>query len=191
MADYDRLSVRVTSLGGFTLKGVFYTVPSRLIGHLVETRVYDDRVEVYSGGCRLLALPRRRRGKGEKRAYVVNYHHVIHSLRRKPMALANLVYRNEVFPREEYRLCFETAVENLSQREACQLTVKLLCLAHDYSCEAQLAEAVGASLQQGKLPEIKRLRERFAPKLQPMPRPEVREGSLSSYGTLFSTQGES
>ena len=191
VADYSRLSVRVTSLGGFTLKGVFYTVPSRLIGHLVEARVYDDRVEVHTGGRCPLALPRRRRGKDENRAYVINYHHVIHSLRRKPMALANLVYRNEMFPREEYRRCFETVLETLSERAACQLTVKLLCLAHDYNCEDQLAEAIRACLEEGTLPDIKRLRERFAPKLQPMPRPEVRKGSLSSYGSLFNTQEES
>ena len=188
VADYSRSSVRVTSLSGFTLKGVFYTVPSRLIGHLVEARSYDDRVEVYTGGRCLLTLPRRRRGKDEKSAYVINYHHVIHSLRRKPMALAGLVYRGEVFPRQEYRRCFEAALEVLPQREACRLTVRLLELAHDYSCEAQLAEAIGVSLDSEKLPDIKRLRERFAPKLQPLPHPEVRKGSLGSYGTLLNTQ---
>jgi hypothetical protein len=31
--------------------------------------------------------------------YVVDYRHVICSLRRKPMALANLVYRDQLFPR--------------------------------------------------------------------------------------------
>src|SRR4051794_41521645 len=34
---------------------------------------------------------------------VVNYRHVIHALRRKPMALLNLVYRDQLFPREAYR----------------------------------------------------------------------------------------
>jgi hypothetical protein len=33
--------------------------------------------------------------------------HVIHSLRVMPMALANLVYRVQLFPRERYRLAFE------------------------------------------------------------------------------------
>ena len=68
------------------------------------------------------------------------------------------------------------------------MTVRLLELAHDYSCEAHLAEAIGVSLDSGKLPDIKRLRERFAPKLQPLPHPEVRKGSLGSYGTLLNTQ---
>ncbi len=191
VADYSRFSVRVTSLGGFTLKGVFYTVPSRLVGHLVEARCYDDRIEVYTGGRRVVTLPRRRRGGDEKTSYVINYRHVIHSLRRKPMALRGLVYRNEVFPREEYRRLFETALESVGEKAACQLTVNLLGLAHDYSCEAQLAEAISASLDSQELPDIKELRERFAPKLQPMPHPEVHKGSLSSYGPLFNTQEES
>jgi hypothetical protein len=32
--------VRVTSTGGFTLRKVFYTVPSRLIGHQLRVRLY-------------------------------------------------------------------------------------------------------------------------------------------------------
>jgi hypothetical protein len=31
--------------------------------------------------------------------HVVDYRHVIHALRKKPMALNNLVYRDQLFPR--------------------------------------------------------------------------------------------
>ena len=125
---YRRESVRVTSSGGFMLKGVFYTVPSRLIGHRLAARLYDERVELYLGDRHLLTLERGRRGSSKKTAYSVNYHHVIHSLRRKPGAFMNLVYRDELFPREEYKRCFELAVELLSGREACGVAVKLLAL---------------------------------------------------------------
>ena len=37
-----------------------------------------------------------------KRGHVVDYRHVIHALRRKPMALLNLVYRDQLFPRATY-----------------------------------------------------------------------------------------
>ena len=36
-ADYEETSVVVTSSSGFTLRRVFYTVPSRLIGHRLGT----------------------------------------------------------------------------------------------------------------------------------------------------------
>ena len=35
--------VTVTSSGGFMLRNVFYTVPSRLIGHRLRVRIPDDR----------------------------------------------------------------------------------------------------------------------------------------------------
>ena len=47
--DYEDVTVRVTSSGGFRLRKVFYTVPSRLIGHRLRVRLYDDRLEVFDG----------------------------------------------------------------------------------------------------------------------------------------------
>ena len=55
------------------------------------------------------------------------------------MALLNLVYRAELFPREAYRHCFELALTRLTERAACRLAVKLLALAHEQNCEATLA----------------------------------------------------
>ena len=51
-ADYEETSVLVTSSSGFTLKRVFYTVPSRLIGHRLGVRLYDDRLELFLSGTR-------------------------------------------------------------------------------------------------------------------------------------------
>jgi hypothetical protein len=33
---------------------VFYTVPSRLIGHHLRVRLYDDRLELFLGGTGLM-----------------------------------------------------------------------------------------------------------------------------------------
>ena len=98
----------VSRTGGFTLRKVFYTVPSRLIGHRLRVRLFDDRLDVFIGGTQLTTLPRSRARPNGKHDPVVNYRHVIHSLRRKPMALLNLVYRDKLFPRPEYRRAFET-----------------------------------------------------------------------------------
>ncbi|MEW5882590.1 MAG: IS21 family transposase, partial [Pseudomonadota bacterium] len=95
--DYEETRVYVTSAGGFTLRKVFYTVPSRLIGHRLRVRLYDDRLELFVGGSPLLTLARGRPGPNGKHGHVVDYRHVIHALRRKPMALANLVYRDRLF----------------------------------------------------------------------------------------------
>ena len=92
-ADYEETSVRVTSSSGFLLRRVFYTVPSRLIGHRLGVRLYDDHLELFLSGTHHLTLPRGRSSKTQPQAHVVNYRHVIHSLKKKPMALLNLVYR--------------------------------------------------------------------------------------------------
>src|SRR5580692_1025684 len=97
--DYEETIVTVTSSSGFTLKKVFYSVPSRLIGHRLRVRLYDDRLECFLGATPLITLRRGRPHSSGKHGHVVDYRHVIHSLRRKPMALLNLVYREQLFPR--------------------------------------------------------------------------------------------
>jgi hypothetical protein len=52
-----------------------------------------------------------------KHGHVVDYHHVIHALRKKPMALLNLVYRDQLFPRRAYARAFEAAADQ-AEREA-------------------------------------------------------------------------
>ena len=41
--------------------------------------------------------------------HVVDYRHVIHALRRKPQALLNLVYRDQLFPRTAFRRTWDAA----------------------------------------------------------------------------------
>ena len=53
---------------------------------------------------------------------------MIHALRRKPMALLNLVYRDQLFPRDAYRLTFDRLLEQLPEKSACRLMVDLLAL---------------------------------------------------------------
>ncbi|NKF31637.1 transposase family protein, partial [Pseudomonas sp. BGM005] len=42
--DFEEIVVTVSRTGGFTLRKVFYTVPSRLIGHRLRVRLFDDRL---------------------------------------------------------------------------------------------------------------------------------------------------
>src|SRR5437660_5088406 len=46
-ADYEETIVSVTSTSGFILKRVFYSVPSRLIGHRLRLRLYDDPARMF------------------------------------------------------------------------------------------------------------------------------------------------
>jgi hypothetical protein len=46
--DYEESIVTVTSSCVFVLRNVFYSVPSRLIGHRLRVRFHDDRLECSS-----------------------------------------------------------------------------------------------------------------------------------------------
>ncbi len=183
--DYEDVTVRVTSSGGFTLRKVFYTVPSRLIGHRLRVRLYDDRLDVFIGGTPLMTLSRGRADPSGKHDRVVNYRHVIHSLRRKPMALMNLVYRDQLFPRQAYRQTFQSLLERLSERQACRIMVELLAMAHERNCEAELAGELAAGLHAGQLPDMAALRTRFAPDPAQLPEVVVHLAPLETYEALI------
>ena len=177
----------VTSSSAFTLKKVFYTVPSRLIGYRLRVRLYDDRLDVFIGGTRLMALERGRADTSGKHGHVVDYRHVIHSLRKKPMALLNLVYRAQLFPRDAYRLTFDRLIEGMPEKQACRLMVDILSLAHDRGCEAELAAVLTTELDAGRLPDMASLRRRFAPDPATLPDVVVRLAPLSDYEALLGT----
>ena len=189
--DYEETIVAVTSSGGFTLRKVFYTVPSRLIGQRLRVRVYDDRLEVFIGGTALMTLPRGRSGKDGKHGHVIDYRHVIHALKRKPGALLNLAYRHQLFPRDAYRHMCDHLLAHQVERQACRTMVALLLLAHERGCEAELAGLLDADRAASRLPDMAALRTRFAPDPASLPEIHVRDVPLSAYQELLDEPGVS
>lgn len=183
-ADFEEKVIPVTSSGGFILRRVFYTVPSRLIGHRLRVRIFDDRLECFLGATPVATLRRGQPVSDNKGGHVVDYRHVIHALRRKPMALANLVYRDQLFPRAAYKRAFEALQERCDDRHACKVTVELLALAHERACEAELAGAIAVDLDAGRLPDLAVLRARFRPQETPIPSVAVELASLGVYDEL-------
>jgi hypothetical protein len=183
--DFEEHIVRVTSSSTLLVRRVFYTVPSRLIGHQLRMRLYDDRLELFLGGSYLMTRPRGRPKSSSENGYVADYRHVIHSLRRKPMALLHLTYRDELFPREAYRRMFERLLEAMPERNACRLMVELLSMAHERACEAELADLLAQDLDEGRLPDIAALRARFSPDPAELPEVVVHLAPLTDYDALL------
>jgi hypothetical protein len=100
------------------------------------------------------------------------------------MALLNLVYREQLFPRRAYTRAFEALLAMESETQACRTMVGLLALAHDRACEAELAHAIDADLNAGCLPDLDRLRDRFKPDQAVIPNVAVELVSLSTYDEL-------
>jgi hypothetical protein len=187
--DFEQALVTVTRSSAFVLRRVFYTVPSRLIGHRLRVRLYDDRLDCFLGGSLVLTLRRGRIAPEQlaqgRRGHVIDYRHIIHSLRRKPMALLNLVYRDQIFPRTAYRRAWDRLIETEPPRSACRIMVALLSLAHEHACEADLAVAIDAILDAGALPDPVVLQGRFAPAITAAPEVIVSLPPLASYDALY------
>jgi hypothetical protein len=133
----------------------------------------------------LLTLRRGHPPQGSgKHSHVVDYRHVIHALRRKPMALLNLVYRDQLFPRRAYARAFEELLASESEKQACRTMVGLLALAHERACEAELAQAIDADIDAGALPDLDRLRDRFKPDRAAIPNVAVELVPLAAYDEL-------
>jgi hypothetical protein len=167
--DFTEIVARVTRTGGFLVHSIFYSAPSRLIGHRLRVHVHDDRIEAWLGGTHVVTHPRPRPRDDGKRVHRIDYRHVIHALRRKPQALARSIYRDSLFPRPEYAEIWVRLSGTLPEKEACRRMVALLALAHDESCEAELAALIAEDIAAGRVPDARDLRGRLEPRGRELP----------------------
>lgn len=130
-ADYELLSVRVTCHSTITVRCVLYTVPSQLIGQRLTIHLYQNRLLGFVGSQRVLELSRVYPDQtgNSRRAKSVDYRHVIHSLRRKPRAFLQFVWREDLLPNDQYRKIWKQLQEQFKPDEACRLMVESLYIA--------------------------------------------------------------
>lgn len=188
--DFTEIVVQVMRTGGFLVNQIFYSAPSRLIGQRLRVHIYDDRIEAYMGSSHVVSHPRARGQKSGDRVHVINYHHVIHALKRKPGALANSIYRDSLFPRTEYVLVWKALQAALSRRDACRRMVDILFLAHEETAEAELASLMADDLQQGRLSDAQDLKALLVPRDHSLPKDvAVTLPALSCFDTLLEDAG--
>ena len=184
--DFTEIVVPVTRTGGFLVKSIFYSAPSQLIGQRLRVHIYDDRIEAFLGSTLVVSHPRARGRIDGQRVHIINYHHVIHALRRKPQALCNSIYRDSLFPRTEYADAWKVLQRDLPRRDACRRMVGLLFIAHEQACEAELAHLLSADLAEGRLPDPEALISRLTPRHMTLPNDvAVAHPSLDSFDALL------
>lgn len=138
LPSYTATTPRVRKWSTIRVRARTYSVPSRLIGHQVEARLYPNTLEIWYRGTRVETYPRLR---GE-RSYRIDYHHVIGSLVRKPGAFANYRYREELFPTIFFRRAYDALRGTHGDRADVEY-VRILKLAADTmesTVEASLTE---------------------------------------------------
>ncbi len=183
--DFVEEEARVTRCGTFTVRAILYSAPSRLIGHRLKVRLYSDRLDCYLSGTLVLTMARGARSPGTTRGRAIDYRHFIDALKRKPQAFKGLAFRDALFPREAYRRTWEQLDLRLTQRQACQTIVALLEMAARDGVEAVLAQRLDELLVAGELPDVKRLREEFAPRKTEVPHVTVVIPPASRYDALL------
>jgi transposase InsO family protein len=168
-ADFEEIDARVSKFGLITVKGVLYSVPSRLTGHRLKVRLHSAHLQAWLGGVKVFECERLRGSVQTRHPKRIDWRHMLPALRRKPGAFARWVLRDAMFPRSEYAQAWARMSERLSERAACRLMVDLLDLADRANVVAELAIVLGELHERGEVPDIEVLREQFAPRPALMP----------------------
>lgn len=172
----------VSRFGLITVLNRSYMMPSRLIGHRLVVRIYDDRLEFFLNHQCVHRSPRLH---GPQKSRLVNYHLCIEWLVQKPGAFARLAYRDELHPALSYRRTWEHVREKLGEYQACRTYVRLLHLAHQHACESALGALLEGLLERNELPDLDALRSQFAiPLPAVVPAMNFRTAEPASYDDL-------
>lgn len=106
LTDYDEETHRVGAGSTLNICKRVYSVPSRLIGRRLNCRIYLDRIDLFDGNTKVHAMERVYEGHG------VSWRDLVHSMVRKPGALAQYRYRDAFFPAKVFAaLCDRLKLE--------------------------------------------------------------------------------
>jgi len=146
LPEYQEYEVRVGWQSTIRVKQMAYSVPSRLIGTRVRTRVSETQIEVYCGREVVCTLPRRHGRSGA----VIDFRHVISELVRKPGAFAGWRYRESLFPGVIFRKVYDRWVAELGEHRGERDYLHLLKLAADTSL-SEVEQALEKRMASGEL----------------------------------------
>jgi Mu transposase, C-terminal domain len=182
--DCRKARVRVGPSSTIRIKNNVYSVASRLIGEIVEVRLYADRVEVWYGQQQVQSMPRLL-GQGK---HQINYRHLIDSLVRKPGAFEHYRYREELFPSSYFRMAYDL-LRRQNPRRAAKEYLQILYLAAKET-ETGVNEALRWLVQHGEsinAAEVKKIMT-AGRDLPPVTAVEVPKINLIVYDVLLSPE---
>ena len=149
--------VRVSRSSTINVRTNTYSVPSRLIGQLIDLRIGAEQITVTHHGHLIQTMPR----LVGKNLAAINYRHIIDSLVRKPGAFANYRYREEMFPTSGFRMAWDSLRAAHSEKVADRMYVQILQLAAQESQDA-VADALRYLLATEHTLAVERVRELVA-----------------------------
>jgi hypothetical protein len=184
LPEYTRLTARVRKWSTVNLSSRIYSVPSRLIGHDVEARVFADVVEIRLGDKVIETMPRLRGDKGHR----IDYRHVIWSLVRKPGAFAAYRYREDLFPSLVFRRAYDALRDARGDRADVEY-VRILHLAASTS-ERAVESALASLLERGVAFDYLAAKALAQPDEPVIPELSIGQPDLASYDALLAVGGQ-
>jgi hypothetical protein len=176
---YTTYSPTVRKWSTIQVGGRTYSVPSRLIGYVVQVKQYAEVVEVYYRGRLVETMPRVR---GDK-AHRIDYRHVIWSLVKKPGAFARYRYREDLFPSLVFRRTYDALRESRGERADVEY-VRILHLAAS-TLESTVERTLATLLAAGASLDYEAVRALAAPCTPSVPMVAVPPPDLSQYDALL------
>jgi hypothetical protein len=174
------LTVRVSCYSTARVKNCAYSVPSRLIGAILDARLTESEVSFHYRGDEVARYPR---SHGQEPR--IDYRHVIDSLVRKPGAFTRYLYREELFPRPAFRQAYDR-LSAAEEGKANGRYLRLLQLAAEFG-DDRVADALGRVLRQGELPLAEVIQSGLRePSCERVSELEAFTPDLSAYDSLIS-----
>ena len=178
----EAVVVRVSSFSTIRVKQHAYSVPSRLIGLMVDVELSEQTVVVRFEREEVLRCPRSTHGGAR-----IDYRHVIASLVRKPGAFAGYLYREELFPGTAFRQAYDALLSAAPANTtgwADRHYLGLLALAAAHG-ENEVSAVIGVALRAGELPIPDRVEPGLLAAVVPAPSMPVLAPELGAYDRLL------
>lgn len=182
--DYEIRSVKVTGLSIIMVKSMKYSVPSQLAGHTLTLHIYQRCIVCYLGGSKILELERKYY-QSHKSYYVIDYHHIIHALVKKPGAFRYCKYRDEILPNEAYQAIWKYIDERYPRQTSPKTMLRILKLAADYHCEEALSKYLIELIQQKQPIDIAEIESKFNTVNPVLPTIDCKQHDLSHYDAFI------
>lgn len=159
-----------------------YSVPSRLIGHVVEVRRHPDTIELLYRKKTVEVMPRVRGNNAAR----IDYRHVIWSLVTKPGAFARYRFREELFPTLTFRKTYDALSARTERADVEYLRILHLAAS---TMEKPVEDALIALLDAGDAITFEAVRDRVAPAKPIVPVLSIPPPDLTTYDRLLVAGG--
>lgn len=180
LPEFSEHSVKVAAWSTVRIKHNSYSVPSRLIGHEVKARLYEERLEVYFQGKLQMTCERLMGRMGHR----INYRHIIWSLIRKPGAFARYRYREDMFPTVTFRRAYDKITEGVPTRSRDLEYLRVLHLAAS-TIQDDVELALKLLLEEGEVVTAEAVKSILGEKERKIPNLDAPKVSLNDFDALL------